>query len=312
MQILYTRFTTVTGRLAPLLGEFEIGAHSHPEELGALLSECHGAYFGARKNPLVSRQTEQIRGLDPTRTELVELTRRHREAGTLYFDYLYGDLRPRILHEPRLTVLCEVCTVLQALMVLDQSLDDEIEENQEMLKDEPEGGDGGGGADQTGVADMLSSVLSRTSTLLPGSLFASLVGTRAEHLADARRGIDQDLKHACESVISAASEPLRTPLRAFTGRPTSAAEAFRNACASDLRASIARVRLYVPDVRTAGVLVQHRLDLVEDAYSAFSLAARQVGPRAGKGKDCLMDDGLLNQLLQDIREDGGGSPPART
>lgn len=34
-------------------------------------------------------------------------------------DYLYDDLRPRILHEPRLTALCEVCTVLQALVVLD-------------------------------------------------------------------------------------------------------------------------------------------------------------------------------------------------
>lgn len=34
-------------------------------------------------------------------------------------DILYDDLRPRILHEPRLTVLCDVCTVLQALMVLD-------------------------------------------------------------------------------------------------------------------------------------------------------------------------------------------------
>ena len=43
-------------------------------------------------------------------------------------DYLYDDLRPRILHEPRLTVLCEVCMVLQALMVLDQSIDDETEE----------------------------------------------------------------------------------------------------------------------------------------------------------------------------------------
>lgn len=42
-------------------------------------------------------------------------------------DYLYDDLRPRILHEPRLTVLCEVCTVLQALMVLDQPLDDETD-----------------------------------------------------------------------------------------------------------------------------------------------------------------------------------------
>lgn len=33
-------------------------------------------------------------------------------------DFLYDDLRPRILHEQRINVLCEVCTVLQALMVL--------------------------------------------------------------------------------------------------------------------------------------------------------------------------------------------------
>ncbi|KAK7436506.1 Golgi transport complex subunit 3 [Stygiomarasmius scandens] len=39
-------------------------------------------------------------------------------------DYLYDDLRPRILHEPRLSALCEVCTVLQALMVLDIDPDD--------------------------------------------------------------------------------------------------------------------------------------------------------------------------------------------
>jgi hypothetical protein len=37
------------------------------------------------------------------------------------------------------------------------------------------------------VPDALSSVLSRTSTLLPSSLFTSLAGTRAEHLADAKR-----------------------------------------------------------------------------------------------------------------------------
>jgi hypothetical protein len=75
MHLLYTRFTTVAGQLAPLLGEFERRARSHPEELGALLSECHAAYFGARKSLLVARLTEQIRGLDPTRTELVELVR---------------------------------------------------------------------------------------------------------------------------------------------------------------------------------------------------------------------------------------------
>jgi hypothetical protein len=36
-------------------------------------------------------------------------------------DLLYDDLRPRILHETRLTALCEVCAVLQAFMVLDAS-----------------------------------------------------------------------------------------------------------------------------------------------------------------------------------------------
>jgi hypothetical protein len=75
MHLLYTRFTTVAGQLAPLLGEFERRARAHPEELGALLSECHAAYFGARKSLLVARLTEQIRGLGPSRTELVELVR---------------------------------------------------------------------------------------------------------------------------------------------------------------------------------------------------------------------------------------------
>jgi hypothetical protein len=75
MHLLYTRFTTVSGQVAPLLGELERRARTHPDELGSLLSECHAAYFSARKNLLVSRLTEQIRGLDPTRTELVELVR---------------------------------------------------------------------------------------------------------------------------------------------------------------------------------------------------------------------------------------------
>ncbi|KAF5381998.1 hypothetical protein D9615_004200 [Tricholomella constricta] len=147
MHLLYTRFKTVSSQLLPLLSELERRARSHPHELSALLEECHDAYFSARKSLLVGRITEEIKGFDPTRTELVELTR----AGCGYLkqlctdeyelycsffssgenklyqylenlcDYLYDDLRPRILHEPRLTALCEVCTVLQALMVLDVS-----------------------------------------------------------------------------------------------------------------------------------------------------------------------------------------------
>ncbi|KAH8107660.1 Sec34-domain-containing protein [Cristinia sonorae] len=159
--LLYTRFTTVSGQLAPLLGELERRAASHPDELSSLLGECHIAYFTARKTLLVGRLTEEIRGLDPTRTELVELTR----TGCSYLkqlctdefdlfrsffnsgeellyqylenlcDYLYDDLRPRILHEPRLTALCEVCTVLQALMVLDVPVADlsEDEDDDELV-----------------------------------------------------------------------------------------------------------------------------------------------------------------------------------
>ncbi|KAJ3521442.1 hypothetical protein NM688_g9016 [Phlebia brevispora] len=143
----YIKLTSEFSRdqLAPLLAELERRASAHPEELSALLAECHAAYFAARKGLLVPRLVEEIKGLDPARTELVELTR----AGCSYLkqlctdefdlfrsffnsgeeqlyqylenlcDYLYDDLRPRILHEPRLTALCEVCTVLQALMVLD-------------------------------------------------------------------------------------------------------------------------------------------------------------------------------------------------
>ncbi|KAF8965587.1 Sec34-like family-domain-containing protein [Flammula alnicola] len=146
--LLYTRFKSVSVKVAPLLGELERRAQSYPDDLGALLAECHHAYFSTRKALLIPRIMEEIRGLDPGKSELVELTREgcgylkqlctdewtlYREffgRGKICFsdqfletlcDLLYDDLRPRILHEPRLTVLCEVCTVLQALMVLDAS-----------------------------------------------------------------------------------------------------------------------------------------------------------------------------------------------
>lgn len=71
--LLYTRFTSVTSQVSPLLGELERRAQVHPDELSALLTECHAAYFAARKGLLVNRLIDEIKGLDPTRTELVEL-----------------------------------------------------------------------------------------------------------------------------------------------------------------------------------------------------------------------------------------------
>ena len=45
-------------------------------------------------------------------------------------DYLYDYLRPRILHEQSITTLCQVCTVVQALMVLD-TIDSDGEDDDE-------------------------------------------------------------------------------------------------------------------------------------------------------------------------------------
>lgn len=75
MHLLYTRFKSVSPQLSPLLRELERRALTHHEELSSLLSECHVAYFSTRKSLLVGRLMEEIKGLDPTRTELVALTR---------------------------------------------------------------------------------------------------------------------------------------------------------------------------------------------------------------------------------------------
>ncbi|KAJ3937029.1 MAG: Sec34-like family-domain-containing protein [Lentinula lateritia] len=154
--------THVPSSLRPLLLELEYRARSYPAELGALLGECHSAYLTARKalvGPVVRAEVESlVKAVDlassaGSTSDVVELTR----VGCSYVkqlctdefdlfkeffttgeeilynyletlcDYLYDDLRPRILHEPRLTALCEVCTVLQALMILDVRVDDDGE-----------------------------------------------------------------------------------------------------------------------------------------------------------------------------------------
>lgn len=79
-------------------------------------------------------------------------------------DYLYDDLRPRILHEPRLSVLCDVCRVLQALMVLNVP---EAELSSDEDEDEGEGGSAtSGGLGQLHISRMLQSVLQDAQTRL--------------------------------------------------------------------------------------------------------------------------------------------------
>ena len=81
--LLYTRFMSVSSQLSPLLCEFERRAQTHPDELSALLAECHAAYFASRKSLLVNRLINEIKGLDPTRTELVELVSDSSEPRTI-------------------------------------------------------------------------------------------------------------------------------------------------------------------------------------------------------------------------------------
>ncbi|KAF8629303.1 hypothetical protein AX15_003520 [Amanita polypyramis BW_CC] len=194
MHLLYTRFRSVSGQLTPLLGELERRALAHPDELMALLSECQAAYFSTRKSLLVNRLTEEIKGLDPGRTELVELTR----AGCTYLkqlctdefnlyreffnsgkdllyqylenlcDYLYDDLRPRILHEPRITALCEVCTVLQALMVLEVTVisDTPVGEDIDELDLDLEPGKSSLGLGRLHISQLLQMVLQDAQTRL--------------------------------------------------------------------------------------------------------------------------------------------------
>ncbi|ODN78720.1 hypothetical protein L202_04287 [Cryptococcus amylolentus CBS 6039] len=149
--LIYTKFTSLSTSLRPLLSELEQRVSTNPDELAPLLSECNAAYVSTRRNLMGGRVNEEIGRMKPNGSDLVDLTR----AGCGYLkttcmdefllykhfflsgeaqlygfleslcDYLYDHLRPRILHEPSLQVLCGVCTVLQALMVQDIPDEDE-------------------------------------------------------------------------------------------------------------------------------------------------------------------------------------------
>jgi hypothetical protein len=114
------------------------------------------------------------------------------------------------------------------------------------------------------------------------------------------QGIDHELKRACEDVISQCANPICEPLRTWIDRigehnttrrtvtlpgndpaplisqewvQQPAAEEldkkFRLACQRDLRESVVRLRLYLEDDRTVGVLVDHVQDRIVDEYAEF-------------------------------------------
>ncbi|WWD19057.1 hypothetical protein CI109_103515 [Kwoniella shandongensis] len=153
--LIYTKFVSLSQPLRPLLAELEQRVSSNPDELTTLLTECHNAWVGTRQSLMGTGVNEEIMRMNPTGSDLVDLTR----SGCSYLkqtcldefnlfkhfflsgetqlygfleglcDHLYDHIRPRILHEPSLQVLCGVCTVLQALMVQDVSAEDDDPDN---------------------------------------------------------------------------------------------------------------------------------------------------------------------------------------
>ncbi|KAI5452425.1 Golgi transport complex subunit 3 [Naganishia albida] len=153
MALLYTKFTSFAFPLRPLLSELELRAKNNQEELGTLLEDCHHAWIGVRRHLINPAVEKEIKRMEPTKMPLVDLTR----AGCTYLkqvcteefnlfkqffrtgekqlyaffeslcDHLYQYLRPRIANEQDLQTLCEVCTVLQALMVKDIELEDTMD-----------------------------------------------------------------------------------------------------------------------------------------------------------------------------------------
>lgn len=60
MLLLYPKFQSAAKVLRPLIQELESRAKRRPDELSALLNECHAAYFGARKQLITGRLVEEI------------------------------------------------------------------------------------------------------------------------------------------------------------------------------------------------------------------------------------------------------------
>jgi conserved oligomeric Golgi complex subunit 3 len=71
--LFYSKFASVAAQISPLLSEMERRASSYPDELLSLLAECHTAYLTARRTLLGPQITNEVKGMDPAHSELVEL-----------------------------------------------------------------------------------------------------------------------------------------------------------------------------------------------------------------------------------------------
>lgn len=166
-----------------------------------------------------------------------------------------------------------------------------------------------------GVTDALSNMLRDSTNLLPGVVMETLgfgKGTKTGEVG--MKGIDADLKTACEEVILSLADPITKELRDWvTGLSNSAtapeteaaplaraqasadaassvAESFEQSCDALLPLGARRLRLYLEDERTAEVLLGHVRDKIVEDYETFAGVVRGV---FGGGLPGTADGGLL-------------------
>ena len=128
-----------------------------------------------------------------------------------------------------------------------------------------------------------------------------------------KQGIDQEVKKACEDVIFGCANlvcvgvrdwidtgPVNVNQRTGSEEIGSLDESFKMGCHRDLRASVARMRLYLEDDRTVLVLLSHVQEKIVDEYVDF----RQAVSERSKGSEAtLMPIHELKDFLKTICED---------
>jgi len=71
--LLYNKFVTLSHAVRPLMAELEHRSSVNPDELRALLTECHSAYISTRHSLLGAKVSDEVGRLDPRNSDLVDL-----------------------------------------------------------------------------------------------------------------------------------------------------------------------------------------------------------------------------------------------
>lgn len=159
--LLYDKFERLAAELRPSIAELEKRYMIDPDEYGALLNEFFSTWFQVRNQLLHTRIKAEIARIQITHEQVPDLIslsttgcnylrsvctaewnlfklffpRTGEEELLSYLDslsdYLYDLLRPQILHEQKLDVLCDLATIANALIAMDNSLVDEPEDLQD-------------------------------------------------------------------------------------------------------------------------------------------------------------------------------------